>query len=491
MPSPSISAQEQDTVNHKTMRRNECTSVSFPDQQVLSRADKRAIERAFGRHLNQGQVRYLKAGHLDVLEARRAGIRFVDPATGRVMIDAFTSAGCFNVGRNNPVVVAAFEEALETLDLGTSSLASVHRLALAEKLVELAPGNLSRVLFAAGGGDAVDAAIKLARGATGRPEVVSTEKAYHGHTGFALSANGKPHYRRHFEPLMPGFRFVPFGDLDALREAVTDRTAAVLLEPVQGEAGIFPASPAYLEEARALCDARGALLLFDEVQTGFGRTGKMFACEHAAVAPDVMMVAKALGGGLFPNAAVLYSDREPIHSFVEAHPDFHESVVGGSDLGCFVSLRVIETIQQQDLCGNAQRMGDRLHDALQTIQRENPSIIREVRGVGLMVGLEYIHEFLGPMMCDALAKRGLFAVYSGNAPQVMRFMLPITVTAEDVDHVIDAVRTAVRDMRRLLPAALLAAKLPFGLRLLDSERVQTALFGAFRTLEDLATHRER
>jgi acetylornithine/succinyldiaminopimelate/putrescine aminotransferase len=473
------------------MPRDECTSVSYPGKEVLSRGDKNAIERAFGRHINDGQVRYLKAGHLDVLESRRAGIRFVDPATGRVMVDAFTSAGCFNVGRNNPMVVAALEEALETLDLGTASFASEHRLALAEKLVEIAPGDLSRVIFAAGGGDAVDAAVKLARGATGRPEVVSTVKAYHGHTGFALSANGKPHYRRHFEPLMSGFRFVPFGDIEAMRGAVTDRTAAILLEPVQGEAGIFPASRAYLEEARALCDRHGTLLLFDEVQTGFGRTGKMFACEHAGVSPDVMMVAKALGGGLFPNAAVLHSDREPIHSFVEAHPDFHDSVVGGSDLGCFVSLRVIETIQQQDLCGNAQRMGDRLRDALHTIRQENPSIIREVRGIGLMVGLEYIHEFLGPMMCDALAKRGLFAVYSGNAPQVMRFMLPITIAADDLDHVIHAVRAAVQDMRRLLPAALLAAKLPFGLRLLDSERVQTALFGAFRKLEDLAGTKER
>jgi putrescine aminotransferase len=452
---------------------------------------KAAIEETFGRHVNRGQVRYLKAGHLDVLESRRQGIRFVDPVTGRRMIDCFTSAGCFNVGRHNPVVVAALEEALDSLDLGSALLTSAHQVALADKLAEIAPGDLSRVLFAAGGGDAVDGAIKLARGATGRSGIVSTVKAYHGHTGFALSANGKPHYRHYCEPLMPAFSFVPFNDLEAMRQVVGDRTAAVLVEPVQGEAGIFLGDRAYLEGLRSLCDERGALLVFDEVQTGFGRTGKMFACEHVGVVPDVMTVAKALGGGLFPNAAILYRDVEPMRSFVESNPYFHRSMVGGSDLGCRVSLRVIEYIEQEDLCGNAARMGGRLREALEQLMGENPKIIRAVRGIGLMVGIEYIHEFLGPMMSDALAKRGVFAAYSGNAPQVMRFMLPIIVNDEELDEVIAAIRGAIADMRRLLPLALPAAKLPFGLRLLNDERVQTSLFGAFRKVEDMFGGKER
>lgn len=459
-------------------------SIAPPDIDNLSARQKSAIEQTFAKHVNGGQVRYLKAGHLDVLESQRVGIRFTDPVTGRRMIDCFTSAGCFNVGRHNPVVVAALDEALAELDLGSPGLSSPDKLALADKLSRLAPGDLSRVIFSAGGGDAVDGALKLARGATRKPVVISTVKAYHGHTGFALSANGKPHYRHYCEPLMPDFRFVPYNDLDAMRSAITDRTAAVILEPVQGEAGIFPGTPEYLRGVRDLCNEHGALLIFDEVQTGFGRTGRMFACEHAGVVPDIMTLAKALGGGMFPNAAILYRAVEPLASFVDAHPEFHESPMGGSDIACRVSLRVIDYIEREDLCGNAERMGAKLRGALEQLMGDNPRIIKAVRGIGLMVGIEYIHEFLGPMMSDALAKRGVFAAYSGNAPQVMRFMLPISVRSDEVDEVIEAIRGAVADMKQLLPLAL-PAKLPFGLRLLNDERVQTSLFGTLRKIEDL------
>ena len=179
----------------------------------MSQNEKKRIVQAFSRHINSGQVKYLKAGHLDVLETQRRSVRFIDPVSGRVMIDCFTSAGCFNVGRCNPVIKKAMEEALETLDMGTSTFISVHKVALAERLASIAPADLNKVLFASGGGDAIDCAIKLARGATGRSHIISTVKAYHGHTGFALSANGKEHYRKYCEPLMPQFSFVPFNDL--------------------------------------------------------------------------------------------------------------------------------------------------------------------------------------------------------------------------------------------------------------------------------------
>src|SRR6056297_2655909 len=202
--------------------------------QPLSPEEKADIVARFGRHINRGQVKYLRAGHLDVLETARTGARFTDPATGRSMYDCFTSAGCFNVGRHNPAVLAALEDALDRYDLGSQHLLSQPKRALAAKLAALAPGGLDGVLLMAGGGDAVDAALKLARGATGRPGIVSTVKAYHGHTGFALSANGKPHYRAYCEPLMPGFTFVPFNDLPAMDAAINEHTAAVIVEPVQG-----------------------------------------------------------------------------------------------------------------------------------------------------------------------------------------------------------------------------------------------------------------
>jgi acetylornithine/succinyldiaminopimelate/putrescine aminotransferase len=455
------------------------------NQPTMSREEKARLEERFGRHINKGQAKYLKAGHLDVIETEREGVRFRDPATGRLFIDCFSSAGSFNVGRHNPEVLAALDAALDDLDLGQYNFVSPYRTALAEKLTSLAPGDLKRVFFAAGGGDAIDGAIKLARGATGRPEVIATIKGYHGHTGFALSANGKPHYREFFEPLAYDFKFVPFNDLAAVEAAVTKRTAAIVIEPVQGEAGIFVGTDDYLRGLRALCDQSGALLIFDEIQTGFGRTGRMFACEHSGVVPDIMTVAKSIGGALFPNAAALYRNKARLTSYVEGNPDFHPTSVGGSDLGCVASLAAIEFLEKNRLWENAERQGAKLRGELLGLRAKHPNIIKEVRGRGLMIGIEYIHEFMGPMMSDALAKHGVFAAYSGNAPQVMRFMPPIVVNDAEMEAILEAVRAAVSDMRKLLPLALPAAKIPPVLRMLNSERAQVVLFGALRRVEDL------
>ena len=450
----------------------------------IPKSEQRSVVERFARHVNRGQVAYLRAGHLDVLETARRGVGFVDGFTGRRMVDAFTSAGCFNVGRGNPRVLAAVRKALETCDCGTPGLDSQPRQALRARLAEIAPGDLDQVLICAGGGDAVDAAIKLARASTGRVEILSTVKAYHGHTGLALSANGKPHYRDYCEPLSEGVRFVPFGDLDAARRRVSENTAAVLVEPVQGEAGIFPAPPGYIEGLRELCDATGSLLILDEIQTGFGRTGRVFACEHSGVIPDLMTLAKSLGGGAFPNAALLWRDVEPLASFTREHPNFHRTT-GGGEVACATSLAVIDEILEGRLWENAAVRGAELQEGLEEVRCEHPRIIKEVRGIGLMLGIEYIHEFLGPLMSDGLARRGVFAAYSGNAPQVMRFMVPLTVTQQEIGVLLDAIRGAVEDMGRILPVALPAAKIPPLLRLLNNERVQTRLFGALRSIEDM------
>ncbi len=468
-----------------------------PAADVL-RADARAgalhkdqvVER-FARSINRGQMDYLRSGHLDVLENERSGIGFMDGGSGRPYIDCFTSAGCFNVGRRNPVVLAALQAALdEGLDMGTTMLVSPARVELAERLVALAPGNLGRVIFAAGGGDAIDCAIRLARVATGRSRIVAMHKAYHGHTGLALSANGKAHYREFFEPLAPGFDFVPFNDLGAAEAAVTQDTAAVILEPVQGEAGIFVAENEYLRGLRALCDERGALLIFDEIQTGFGRTGKLFAAEHSGVVPDIMTLAKSLAGSLYPNAVVLYRSSAQLVAAVESEPWFHASITGGSDIGCRVSLAVLDELVEKRLWENAEARGRELVAALETVKTENPRFIKEVRGLGLMVGVEYVHEFMGPLMSDALSKQGVFAAYSGNAPQVMRFMLPLTVDEQEMRQVIGAIRAAVHSVRWLMPLAMPAAKVPGVLPLLNDEMVQIRLFGLLRTVEDVGNKAE-
>ncbi len=464
---------------------------SPPPRPAVTPEEKSRIEARFASHISRGQVALLRAAHLDVLETARDGVRFRDPTLGRAFFDAFTSAGCFNVGRHNPAVVDALVRALDEVDVGSYLWVSPAKVAFAERLTSLAPGDLKRVFFAAGGGDAIDGALKLARGATGRAEVLSTAKAYHGHTGLALSANGKPHYRQRFEPLDPAFRMLPFNDLDAMEAAASERTAAIILEPVQGEAGIFPADGGYLRGLRALCDRSGALLVFDEVQTGFGRTGRLFACEHSGVVPDLLVLAKSIGGGIYPNGAVLYRARAPLTDFVERHPDFHPSTCGGSDLGCRVSLAVLDYLVTNRLWENADRQGTRLLAALRALRQESPRILKDVRGQGLMVGVEYLHEFMGPMMADALAKEGVFAAFSGNAPQVMRFMVPLSITDAEMSELIAAIRRAFAAMRTLLPVALPAARIPGVLRLLNDESVQATLFGILRRFEDAAARLRR
>jgi len=465
------------------MKTYETAESLFPEK--VTREEKRRIVELFSRHINRGQVQYLKAGHLDVLESRRRGTGFTDPETGFEMIDCFPSARCFNVGRSNQDLLKSLDEALDMLDMGEHTMVSPYKVAFARALTEIAPGGLDHVITVSGGGDAVDGAIKLARGATGRRGVISTVKAYHGHTGFALSANGKAHYRSYCEPLMPDFHFVPFNDPGAMKLKAGPDIAAIIIEPVQGEAGIYVADDDYLRELRAICDRHGIMLIFDEVQTGFCRTGRIFACEHSGVTPDIMAVAKSMGGGVYPNGAILYRGRPELMKFINANPGFHRSVSGGSDLGCFVSLKVIEFIKKNRLWENARRMGELLKKELEAVREENPGIIKEVRGIGLMIGIEYIHEFMGPMMSDALAKNGVFAAYSGNAPQVMRFMPPLTIREEEITRLMLAVHRSVDSMKTLLPLALPAAKIPFVLKLLNSERVQTVLFNWIRSLEDL------
>jgi acetylornithine/succinyldiaminopimelate/putrescine aminotransferase len=387
----------------------------------------------------------LKAAGLDIVEDRREGASVWD-ITGRRYIDCTTGMGCFNVGRRHPRVVKALKEALDLLDTGIFLMVSRQKAQLARRLAEITPGNLTCTLFGTGGGEANDAAIKLARGFTGCKEILYAERGYHGHTGFALSAIGREAYREPFEPLMPGFRRVPFGDVEALEKAISGETAAVLLEPIQGEAGIRIPPDDYLQTVRRLCDENGALLILDEVQTGFGRTGRMFACEHWGVVPDILTVAKSLGGSLYPISATIY--REDLLDFFIAHPFIHLSTFGGSDLGCVVALAVIDVIQQEGLVERARAMGERFAAGFEVLKRRYPGLLLEVRQKGLMMGLQFTNASIGPRMSYQLAQRGVLAIYSGNDPSVMRLMPPLVIGEEEVDQVLEALDEAMAQLMK-------------------------------------------
>jgi len=405
-------------------------------------AKRHALEQ-FATYLNPQKVRVMRAAGLDIIEAQRSG-PWVWDLDGRRFLDCFTSAGSFNVGRRHPRIVAAAHAAIDRLDHGNFLLCSREKAELAAKLAEITPGELTCTMFGTGGGEAVDFAIKVARGSTGRPRIVSSINGYHGHTGFALSAAGRGAFRQPFEPLMPEFAQVPFGDTDAMAAAVDEQTAAVLLEPIQGEGGIVMPPPGYLTAVRAICDRAGALLILDEIQTGLGRTGRWWAGEHFDVVPDIMTIAKSLGGSLVPISATVFT--EEVREFMIPNPFIHLSTFGGSDVACAVALEVIAVIEETDLVAHAAVMGERLFTGLDSIADAHPGVISEVRGIGLMAGVEYVEDSMGPRMSYHLASHGVLGVYSGNQPAVMRLMPSLVVEEAEVDFLLGALDAAIIDL---------------------------------------------
>lgn len=399
----------------------------------------------FAEYVGPMKARTMKNAGLDIIEGRREGASVWD-LTGKKYIDCQTGSGIMNVGRHNREIAQALKDALDTLDIGVFLLCSKQKADLAKKLAEITPGDLKCTIFGTGGGEANDAAIKLARGYTMKKEIIYAQKAYHGHTGFALSAIGRDAYKEPFEPLIPGFKMVPFGNAQAVRDVFTKDTAAVILEPIQGEGGINLPPEGYLQEVRKICDEHEALLILDEIQTGFARTGKMFASEHWGVVPDIMTVAKSLGGGIYPISATIF--KEELMDFFVPHPFIHLSTFGGSDLGCIVGLAVIDYIEKNHLAENAARMGDRFRVGFDRFLKDYPDLLLEVRQMGLMIGLQYTNSSIGPRLTKKLADRGVIAVYTGNDPAICRFMPPLVITPEDVDFVLNALEDSMRELSK-------------------------------------------
>ncbi len=405
-------------------------------------AKQHALE-DFARYVNPQKVRILRAAGLDIIEAYREG-PWVWDLDGRRFLDCFTSAGSFNLGRRHPLVVAAMHEAVDRLDHGNFMLCSREKADLARKLAEIAPGDLSCVAFGTGGGEIIDFALKLCRGATRRTKVVSTVNGYHGHTGFALSAAGRKAYRAPFEPLMADFVQVPYGDLPAAEAAIDSETACVLVEPVQGEGGVVVPPVTYLPGLRSACDAAGAMLVVDEIQTGFGRLGTWFACEHFGVVPDVITLAKSLGGSLVAISAAVFT--EDLREFLIPNPFIHLSTFGGSDLACAVALAAISVMEEEGLVEHSASMGRILQEGLASIAADYPDVVAEVRGIGMMAGLKFGEDSMGARMSAALVRQGVLAIYSANEPTVMRLMPSLVVGPEEIELLLRAIRGALDEV---------------------------------------------
>jgi LysW-gamma-L-lysine/LysW-L-ornithine aminotransferase len=343
---------------------------------------------------------------------------------GREYIDCIAGHGVASVGHANPDVAEALARQAKTLITCSGIFYNDQRARLYEKLAAAAPEGLNRAFLCNSGAEAVEAAIKFARFTTRRPEFVCAMRSFHGRTFGALSATHNPKYREDFEPLVPGFHHVPFNDFDALLAKVNDRTGAILLEPVQGEGGIHVGRGEYFKRIRSLCDERGILLILDEIQSGFCRTGKWFACGHFGVKPDMMVVAKAIAGGV-PMGAVLCSER------IEPPVGRHGTTFGANPLACAAANAAIDFMKRERLDERAAAVGADLMRRLTAIRSD---LIREVRGLGLMIGVE-LKEKARPYI-QTLMEKGVLVLPSGLT--VLRLLPPLTIPAGDVDFVVSA-----------------------------------------------------
>ena len=358
---------------------------------------------------------------------------------GRRYIDCVAGIGVASVGHANPAVADALAEQARTLVTCPGIFYNDVRARLLEKLAAIAPGGLSRGFLCNSGAESVEAAIKFARLTTGRTGIVSAMRGFHGRTLGALSATYKKEYREVFKPLVPGFSFVPFNNPDKLRDAVGDDTAAVLIEPVQGEGGIRPATVEFLQAARKACDETGALLVFDEIQTGFCRTGRMFACEHYGVVPDMLCLAKAIAGGV-PLGAVLSNDR------VQVSPGKHGTTYGGNPLACAAALAAIGFMQEEGLAERAEVLGARFRERFEASM---PYCVRALRQVGLMIGVE-LRERCRPHIM-ALGAEGVLTLPAGTT--VIRVLPPLVITEDEIDEVVEVmVRVLNRDVTEMVDA---------------------------------------
>lgn len=345
-------------------------------------------------------------------------------ADGNEYIDCSSGHGVANLGHAHPKVAAAIAEQATKLVTLFETFPNDQRAALMEKLTALTPG-LNRVFFCNSGTESIEAAIKFSRVSTGCTGIIAAMRGFHGRTMGSLSATWNKKYREAFEPLVPDYSHVAYNNFAALEKAVTDKTAAVLLEPVQGEGGVYPADPAYMESVRQLCTERGALLVIDEVQTGFGRTGKMFAYQHYGITPDILCVAKSIAGGI-PMGAVLIGP-----AVKNLAPGLHGSTFGGNPLSCAAAVAALTVMEEEKLPEQSAEKGKYLKEKICAL---NLPIVREVRGLGLMVGIE-LKQKVAPYV-KALQEKRIIALNAGLT--TIRLLPPLVITYEQLDKVVAA-----------------------------------------------------
>jgi len=347
---------------------------------------------------------------------------------GKEYIDCMGGYGVALVGHQNQRVNNAIKEQLEKIITVHSSLYNKTREEFLKTLIGLAPKGLTQVHLNNSGAEAIEAAMKFARKFTGKKGMVAMKGSYHGKSFGALSLTFNPKYRKAFQPLVEKVSFASFGDMESLRSVIDDDTAFIILEPIQGESGIIVAPEGFLQEVRKLCDEKGILLIFDEIQAGLGRTGRLWACEHWNTSPDILCLAKGIAGGVPMGATLVRPD-----ILAAMNKGEHSSTFGGNPLACAAGTAALKAITEDGLIENSEKMGKIFREGLEKL-KEKHTMIREIRGKGLMIGIEMKFEVKDILM--GLIKKGVLMLYSGR--NILRILAPLVITEEDITKVLHA-----------------------------------------------------
>jgi acetylornithine/LysW-gamma-L-lysine aminotransferase len=354
---------------------------------------------------------------------------------GKEYIDCMGGYGVALVGHQNERVTKAIKEQVDKIITVHSSLYNKTREEFLKTLIGLAPKNLTQVHLNNSGAEAVEAAMKFARKFTGKKGMVAMKGSYHGKSFGALSLTFNPKYKKAFQPLVEKVSFASYGDIESLRSVIDEDTAFVILEPIQGESGIIVAPDGFLQEVRKLCDEKGILLIFDEIQAGLGRTGRLWACDHWNTVPDILCLAKGIAGGVPMGATLVRPDILASISKGE-----HSSTFGGNPLSCAAGTAALKALTEDGLIENSEKMGKIFRDGLENL-KEKHTIIREIRGKGLMIGVEMKFEVRDILM--NLIKEGILMLYSGR--NILRILPPLVITEEDITKVLQSLDSVLTE----------------------------------------------
>jgi putrescine aminotransferase len=390
---------------------------------------------SYRKFINPTYPLFLKKFGLDRVALKAEGATITD-SEGTTYIDCVGGYGLFNLGHNHPEIIQSLKNQLDENHLFTKPFITELPVRLAENLCKISPGELSCSYICNSGSEAIDNAIKLARLHSGKKKIIAAENSFHGYTFGALSASGIASFKRSFEPLVPDITHIPYGDIGALSETISSETAAVLLEPIQHEAGVFIPDESYLREVRRLCDEKEVILIIDEIKTGLGKTGQMFACDHLGIVPDILVIGKSLGGGLVPIGGIV-AKKNLWNKFGLSFP-MSASSFSGNVLACRAALTAIHILQRDGLLDDCTDKGRFLLESLKRLVKKYPNILKSANGLGLLLGIETVHPQVALALAREMIRQNVLVLPTFANFSALMIEPPLVISVDQIQYVLQA-----------------------------------------------------